>query len=413
MPGKYRTTWPLLLTSLLSTASLAGYFDRFHYTTSVVNKTPFFLTLTDSGLLFNRVESASRFTCRDDLVARNYRLPPGVSTLVGDGSSQDNSVDGYFLFAIGDTGKSFELYYHLVADCHLVADHHLAADRCHESWASLMDSDTGDTYFLMATDMSNACQRQARFPWFVPLEAWTCTNNASIHLMTDDEAVACIEDSDCTSDSHYRARREHTFQNAQKLMPKYARMLPPEPQAFQTLKQDLGLINSTPFTLKLSGYTTAHKSGQFYDFSGVRFNDGFQAGILLPNTRVRHAITLEGSGALYSSTLEGKLTFLVEETGESVELGYRLVGDRLCHPEFELIDSRAQPPGCRLTLRSANHPCILHKGSSGMFWTPGSQVVLQDSTLTFLVEESGGACTAKSQQAEVTGHPPDDRHTEL
>lgn len=363
----------LLWTGLLSTAPRADWFhDSLQTHLWISNRTPFSLKVTESGLLFTRVGSGSQFTFSEAFVAQDYRLAPGSITLIGYGASQDEELNGYLVLAIGDTDKSFELYYQF------------STDVCFEVPAVLVTSHKGGSFQMADSQISGvpgSCRQQERFAWFVPIDAWDYRSSGVVYLTTSDEDIACIEDSACRSDCDRYA--QGTSQEGVQGCPEES----PAPDSI--VEQVITLVNKTPFTLKLTGYTTEQDGDTPLVFSGITVDKNFRSGRLRPGGTAPLAITMQARGALDKSCVQGDLTFEVENTQEAFHVHYDLLGESLCFPEFEPISTRTRQRYTAVLMRY-DSGCYYSR-HLGTQWVPGMDA-FQRVLVTFDMDEPAEAC---------------------
>ena len=406
-----RTAAPLLLGWGLSTASMANSFDRFLYYITVINETPFPLKVVDSGLLFNRVESASQFSFQDAFVEQDYTLAAGAGAVVGEGTSGADAINGYFLVQIEGTNKSFEIYYHLLRDS------------CSRKAFELRDSQTGEFYRLVGGTQYSSCYSQERFPWFVPLLALDYIHSYSLRLTTGAREVLCMEDDSCTQDSYLQAliQEQVAWNRSQKEKEKEkeasterleaaSQDLPPA----DTLVLRISFVNETPFPLTL----LAHQFTQRLPLYGelfIRFTDAFKSSTtLLPGATVIDAVYIMDKGLLHERGVEGEFLFLFAGTDRFLHARYSITGTPDCQPKITLGDTDPYNPGPPLTAKTHNSCRITSRpeGDGAKSGTHSSQ----NTTIIFLPQpgtlphRKHNAGHEDARQPQTTGNPDPGSH---
>ena len=410
-----RTAASLLLGWGLSTGSMANSFDRFLYYISVINQTPFPLKVVDSGLLFNRVESANQFTFLDEFVAQDYTLAAGATAVMGEGTSGADAIDGYFLVQIEGTNKSFEIYYHLLRD------------NCSDAVFDLRDSQTGEIYPLLGGQQYSSCYSQERFPWFVPLLALDYVHSYGLRLITDSREALCMEDDSCTSDSYMQALIEEqvAWNWSQKEKGKgkgKKEEASTEPQ--ETASQDLppadrlviriSFVNETPFPLTL----LAHQFTQRLPLHGellIRFTDAFQtSSTLQPGATVTDAVYIMDKGMLHGEAAEGEFLFLFAGTDRFLHTRYSISGTPGCQPKITLGDTNPHNPGPPLTVKTHNS-CRITSSPGGDGAKSGTHSS-QNTTIIFLARpgtlahRNQNSAQEDARQPKTTGNPDPGSH---
>lgn len=106
------------------------------------------------------------------------------------------------------------------------------------------------------------------------------------------------------------------------------------------LSSPLGIVNNTPYTLQLLGYSMVETEdgarGHFH------FHDGFagEDSSLRPDR-----FSYIGTGESPTDRIEGYFHFRIKETGENFNSHFTLIGGDLCQGSFQPLDPEQREPG--------------------------------------------------------------------
>jgi len=181
------TTLILLLTSAISSGSMAATLDKFEADVTIFNKTPYTLELRKSLVVYDKDKHPrGEFQLDTNFLARDQLIQPGEQIKIGHSKSRKYGIAGRFLFQFKDTEESF--YAHYSFDKNENGD----------TWFKLQDAQ-GHAYPLASVRMLNTFKLHRRHAYKKR------SHRSSIVLSTDDAAVACINDSDCSADTFRKA----------------------------------------------------------------------------------------------------------------------------------------------------------------------------------------------------------------